>query len=113
MDVFSPRHCERTSSLTSQTVIGPGNVISGNLHGVRISGPDASAKGVVVRDNLIGTDITGTLDLGNAQRGRSDRKRHRRRDPGRCAREPRSSRATTKASSSQERRQPATWSKAT
>ncbi len=50
-----------------QTTIGPGNVISGNLRGVRISGPDATD--VVVRDNLIGTDITGTFDLGNALEG--------------------------------------------
>jgi hypothetical protein len=50
-----------------QNTIGPGNVISGNLRGVRISGPDATD--VVVRDNLIGTDITGTLDLGNALEG--------------------------------------------
>ena len=55
--------------LTSQTVIGPGNVISGNLRGVRISGSGPGAVGVVVRDNLIGTDITGTLDLGNAIEG--------------------------------------------
>ena len=49
------------------TNIGPGNVISGNNRGVRISGPDAT--GVVVRDNLIGTDGTGTLDLGNDMQG--------------------------------------------
>ncbi len=49
------------------TVIGPGNVISGNLLGVLISGP--SATGVVVQGNLIGTDSTGTLDLGNAEEG--------------------------------------------
>ena len=50
-----------------QNTIGPGNIISGNLRGVLISGPNAT--GVVVRDNLIGTDISGTLDLGNAQEG--------------------------------------------
>ncbi|MGO8902318.1 MAG: beta strand repeat-containing protein, partial [Isosphaeraceae bacterium] len=49
------------------TVIGPGNLISGNLRGVLISGP--SATGVVVRDNLIGTDISGVYDLGNAEEG--------------------------------------------
>ncbi len=47
------------------TLIGPGNVISANLIGVLISG--ASATGVIVRDNLIGTDSTGTADLGNAE----------------------------------------------
>ena len=49
------------------TLIGPGNVISANLIGVFISG--AQATGVIVRDNLIGTDSTGTADLGNAQCG--------------------------------------------
>ena len=49
------------------TLIGPGNVISANLIGVLISG--AQATGVIVRDNLIGTDSTGTADLGNAQGG--------------------------------------------
>src|SRR5262249_38764725 len=39
------------------TIVGPGNVISGNLHGVLISGPNAT--GVLVNGNLIGTDITG------------------------------------------------------
>ena len=39
------------------TLIGPGNVISANLIGILISG--ASATGVVVRDNLIGTDSIG------------------------------------------------------
>ena len=55
--------------LTSQIVIGPGNIISGNLRGVRISGSGPGAEGVLVRDNLIGTDITGTLDFGNAIEG--------------------------------------------
>ncbi len=49
------------------TLIGPGNVISANLIGILISG--ASASGVIVRDNLIGTDSTGTADLGNAEEG--------------------------------------------
>src|SRR5208337_2960200 len=55
VDVVSPTPLQpnELSSLTSQTVIGPGNVISGNLQGVSISGPGPGAKGVVVRDNLI------------------------------------------------------------
>jgi hypothetical protein len=48
-------------------VIGPGNVISSNLIGVLISG--SGATGVTVTGNLIGTDQTGTADLGNAQAG--------------------------------------------
>lgn len=50
-----------------QNTIGPGNVISGNLRGVNISGPEASE--VVVQGNLIGTDSTGAIDLGNATEG--------------------------------------------
>jgi hypothetical protein len=49
------------------TIIGPGNQISGNLRGVLISGP--SATGVVVRDNLIGTNGNGVYDLGNSREG--------------------------------------------
>ncbi|MGC8638550.1 MAG: beta strand repeat-containing protein [Isosphaeraceae bacterium] len=58
---------EGVANYSPGTAIGPGNVISGNLRGVLISG--ASATGVVVHGNLIGTDITGTLDLGNAKEG--------------------------------------------
>jgi hypothetical protein len=49
------------------TMIGPGNVISANLLGVRISG--AGATGVVVLGNLIGTDSRGAAGLGNAEDG--------------------------------------------
>ncbi len=49
------------------TTIGPGNVISANLIGVLISG--AQATGVLVTNNLIGTDSSGEIDLGNAQQG--------------------------------------------
>ncbi len=49
------------------TTIGPGNVISANLIGVLISG--AQATGVLVTDNLIGTDSSGEIDLGNAEQG--------------------------------------------
>jgi hypothetical protein len=69
IDSSVPLQPGEPSNLTSQAVIGPGNVISGNLRGVRISGPGPGAEGVVVRDNKIGTDITGILDLGNAQEG--------------------------------------------
>ena len=43
--------------------IGPGNVISQNLRGIGIYGPGASTPGtprILVVDNLIGTDGTGT-----------------------------------------------------
>ena len=38
----------------------------------------------MVRDNLIGTDITGTLDLGNAEEGVLHRQRQRKHGHGRC-----------------------------
>ncbi len=42
---------------------GAGNVISGNSPGITIEGPDA--RGNVFQGNLIGTDATGALTLGN------------------------------------------------
>ncbi len=44
-----------------------GNLISGNLRGVLISG--AAATGNLVAGNFIGTDGTGAYDLGNADEG--------------------------------------------
>ncbi len=44
---------------------GEGNVISGNVLGVRVDG----AVDTEVRGNLIGTDIDGELDLGNRGQG--------------------------------------------
>lgn len=47
---------------------GAGNLLSGNrLHGVEIVGLGADSN--VVQGNFIGTDITGTLDLGNSADG--------------------------------------------
>jgi parallel beta-helix repeat protein len=54
----------------NNTVGGSGatrNLISGNTNGVRIVG--SSAANNTIEDNYIGTDITGTLDLGNNQDG--------------------------------------------
>ena len=42
------------------------NVISGNTNGVRI---ELSALGNAVYGNLIGTDVSGTLDVGNTEAG--------------------------------------------
>ncbi len=47
--------------------IGPSNVISGNLRGVLITGPDTGYN--TVHDNMIGTDPSGTDDFGNAKEG--------------------------------------------
>jgi len=47
------------------TTAGAGNVISGNSG----NGISAGALGMTVQGNLVGTDITGTVDLGNGQNG--------------------------------------------
>jgi hypothetical protein len=52
---------------SANNVVGPGNVISGNLKGVLISG--STSTGNSVQGNLIGTDSAGAADLGNAQEG--------------------------------------------
>ena len=52
---------------SANNTIGAGNVISANLRGVLLSG--AGATGNLVKDNRIGTDGTGTADLGNAREG--------------------------------------------
>ena len=57
---------------SSDTQIGPGNVISANLIGVSIAGTTDTGTDVLnvsVIGDLIGTDITGELDLGNAYQG--------------------------------------------
>jgi hypothetical protein len=47
------------------TALGAGNVISSNAgNGIFIQGP--STTGIVVQGNQIGTDVSGTLALGNA-----------------------------------------------
>ncbi len=47
-------------------IIGPGNVISGNLtHGVRVG----TAAGNVIKGNFIGTNAAGTAALGNLEIG--------------------------------------------
>ena len=46
---------------------GARNVISGNVHGVAISGAGTSIS--MIQGNYIGTDITGGVAIGNADRG--------------------------------------------
>ena len=58
---------EGVAIFSASNVVGPGNVISGNLRGVLISGP--AATGNQVTGNLIGTDSNGQADLGNAREG--------------------------------------------
>ncbi|MFO0888050.1 MAG: right-handed parallel beta-helix repeat-containing protein, partial [Isosphaeraceae bacterium] len=52
------------------TGAGAGNVISANgSHGVVLNGPDGGATGNLVQGNLIGTDASGLLNLGNGGSG--------------------------------------------
>jgi CSLREA domain-containing protein len=56
------------NNVVGGTAPGAGNVISASAqYGLYIS--DAGATGNLVQGNLIGTDISGTIDLGNANRG--------------------------------------------
>ena len=49
---------------------GAGNLISGNdASGIRIETYGGVASGKPIQGNYIGTDATGTLDLGNSQHG--------------------------------------------
>jgi IPT/TIG domain-containing protein/S-layer family protein len=48
---------------------GAGNVISANADIGLVLGQTAASYFTVVQGNFIGTDLTGTLDLGNADRG--------------------------------------------
>ena len=61
------------SVYSPNNTIGPGNVISQNLRGIGIYGLGASppgvATGILVVDNLIGTDALGTQGFGNAYEG--------------------------------------------
>ena len=57
---------------SSDTQVGPGNVISANQIGVSIAGKTASGTpvlNVTIIGNLIGTDSSGKVDLGNAFEG--------------------------------------------
>src|SRR5437660_1516726 len=58
------------NNLVGGIAAGARNLISGNLnHGISMLGDGPPASGNVVQGNFIGTDISGTLALGNAQRG--------------------------------------------
>lgn len=56
---------EATGATIGGSGAGAGNVISGNT----ATGISLSGVGIVVQGNFIGTDLTGTLSLGNQDRG--------------------------------------------
>jgi titin len=61
---------ESSNNTIGGTVAGAGNLISANQGpGIDIEVFGASANGNVVKGNFIGTDITGTQDLGNSGDG--------------------------------------------
>jgi hypothetical protein len=51
----------------TRVVVGPHNIISGNLRGVHVVGP--SSYGHEIIDNFIGTSLQGDADLGNTHEG--------------------------------------------
>jgi CSLREA domain-containing protein len=57
---------DATNNTVGGTVVGARNVISDNDEGVQIIG---SSSGNVLLGNFIGTDVTGTVDFGNASDG--------------------------------------------
>ncbi len=60
------------SNVIGGATLGDGNLIAGNTHGINISGVGPAAGQVfseVVSGNTIGTDVTGTVALGNTSDG--------------------------------------------
>ncbi|HEY2785006.1 MAG TPA: choice-of-anchor Q domain-containing protein [Fimbriiglobus sp.] len=58
---------DANANVIGGTVAGAGNILSGNAAGIRITG--GSSVNNVIQGNLIGTDVTGLLDRGNAGPG--------------------------------------------
>jgi CSLREA domain-containing protein len=59
-----------TNNTIGGTAAGAGNVISGNtVYGIEINGSSGGAGSTTVQGNFIGTDASGTADLGNGNNG--------------------------------------------
>jgi CSLREA domain-containing protein len=59
-----------TNNTIGGTSVGSRNVISGNtVYGIEINGSGGGAGSTTVQGNFIGTDATGTADLGNGNNG--------------------------------------------
>lgn len=56
-----------TNNVVGGTVAGAGNLISGNASGILINSNPGT--GTLIQGNKIGTDVTGTLPIGNALAG--------------------------------------------
>ncbi|PYS59606.1 MAG: hypothetical protein DMF74_20870 [Acidobacteria bacterium] len=56
------------NTLIGGTAPGSGNLISANTTGIRLT-PSTSGISIQIQGNLIGTDVTGTVDLGNTNDG--------------------------------------------
>ena len=59
-----------SSSVVNGMLSGAGNLISGNLgNGIHVDNGGSNSNGTVIQGNFIGTDLTGTQAIGNAQIG--------------------------------------------
>ncbi len=63
VEIYAP------NNIIGGTQPNTGNLISGNPTGIRMGNPGFTVTGNVVQGNYIGTDVTGTVDLGNASDG--------------------------------------------
>jgi photosystem II stability/assembly factor-like uncharacterized protein len=62
VDIFNVQGVSSVNNIIGGTAAGAGNLVSGNQTGIYLS-----SSGALVQGNLIGTDVTGTLAIGNNQ----------------------------------------------